>query len=130
MADDTADAGSTSKTSTAKKPAASKSSGSRAPRKRASAPRAEAPRRMPAVEVAGAAARQLTQLSGHDPEGVSGIERTEDGWKVHVDVVELRRVPNTTDVLATYEVLVDDQGQLEGYRRLNRYSRGDTRDEQ
>ncbi len=70
------------------------------------------------------AAEQLLDLTGKDPEGVTGLERTEDGWTVLVDVVELRRVPNTTDVLATYEVEVDTSGDLEGYRRVRRFVRG------
>ena len=47
-----------------------------------------------------------------------------DGWKVHVEVVEVRRIPDTTDVLALYEVQVDEDGDLMGYRRLRRYARG------
>jgi hypothetical protein len=43
---------------------------------------------------------------------------------VQVEVLELRRVPNTTDVLAVYEVSVDRDGDLEGYTRLHRYVRG------
>jgi hypothetical protein len=39
-------------------------------------------------------------------------------------VLELRRVPNTTDVLATYEATMDSDGELAGYRRLHRYVRG------
>ena len=36
----------------------------------------------------------------------------------------MRRIPDTTDVLALYEVDVDSDGDLEGYRRLRRYARG------
>jgi len=43
---------------------------------------------------------------------------------VLVEVVEVRRIPDTTDVLALYEVTVDDDGALEGYRRRRRYVRG------
>lgn len=89
------------------------------------APRASAPKRMSGSQVAGAAARQLLELTGKDAEGVTGLERTEDGWKVQVEVVEMRRIPSTTDVLALYEVDVDTQGHLQGYRRLRRYGRGD-----
>ena len=82
-----------------------------------------------ATDVAAAAASQLRDLSGKEPEGISGLERTDDGWKVEVEVVELRRIPATTDVIAAYEVTVDADGLLQGYRRLRRYSRGDARDE-
>ena len=100
------------------------SSGSGAPRKRTSAPRVSAPKRMTAVKVAQSAAAQLLELAGREAEGVTGIERTEDGWKVLVEVVEVRRIPDTTDILALYEVTTDEDGDLEGYRRLRRYARG------
>ena len=40
-----------------------------------------------------------------------------------LEVVELERIPNTTDVLGTYEVEVDRQGDLTGIRRTRRYPR-------
>ena len=41
-----------------------------------------------------------------------------------LEVVEVRRIPNTTDVLALYEIDADDKGNLQGYRRIRRYARG------
>ena len=96
----------------------------RAPAKRSAAPRASAPQRPTASKVAQSAARQLLELTGREAEGVTGLERTDDGWKVIVEVVEVRRIPDTTDVLALYEVAVDEDGDLESYRRLRRYTRG------
>jgi hypothetical protein len=94
------------------------------PAKRSAAPRASAPKRPTAIKVAQSAARQLLELTGREAEGVTGLERTDDGWKVIVEVVEVRRIPDTTDVLALYEVAVDEDGDLESYRRLRRYTRG------
>jgi hypothetical protein len=96
----------------------------RVPAKRSAAPRASAPKRPTAIKVAQSAARQLLELTGREAEGVTGLERTDDGWKVIVEVVEVRRIPDTTDVLALYEVAVDEDGDLESYRRLRRYTRG------
>jgi hypothetical protein len=92
--------------------------------KRASAPRAPAAKRATASQVAAQAVQQLLELTGKGVEGVTGLERTDDGWKVHVEVVEVRRIPDTTDILALYEVRVDEDGDLMGYRRLRRYARG------
>jgi hypothetical protein len=108
-------------TSTTKK---SSSDGSSSTRKKASAPRAAARKRMSGTQVAASAAKQLLELTGKAAEGVTGLERSEDGWTVQVEVVEVRRIPDTTDVLALYEVSVDSDGDLEGYRRLRRYTRG------
>lgn len=125
---------STTKRSTTKKSSATSNdetagSGSSNGSSRGSAPRAAAPKKMTAMAVASEAARQLGQLTGRQSEGVTGLEKTEDGWKVQVEVVEVRRIPETTDVLAIYEIDADDEGNLEGYRRLRRYTRGSAQEE-
>ena len=121
---------STAKKSTAKKSAAKKSNPTQtstqksSPRKRARAPQAEPARRASGVRIAAEAARQLAELTDKEVEGVTGLRRGDDGWQVEVELLELRRVPSTTDVLATYEVDVDTSGDLQGYRRTRRYVRG------
>jgi hypothetical protein len=80
------------------------------------------------AELARSAARELADLVGREPEGVVSLERTDDGWRVGVEVVETRRVPDTADVLAEYTVDVDEQGKLVGYHRSRRYTRGSTGD--
>ena len=77
-----------------------------------------------AAQIAAEASAQLLALAGKGAEGVVGIDRTDDGWVVKVEVLELRRIPSTTDVLATYEIKTDESGDLLGYRRLGRYVRG------
>lgn len=112
---------------TAKKSAAE--GGSQTTRKRAASKRGTSgkparQKRSAPAQVAQQAAASLAELIGKEVEGVTSLERRENGWSVEVDVVELRRIPGTTDVLATYEVDVDDNGELEGYRRSHRYVRG------
>jgi hypothetical protein len=82
-----------------------------------------------APEVARRASQQLRELVGRDPEGVVSLERTDDGWRVGVEVVESHRIPETADILAEYEVEVDGRGRLVGYRRARRYQRGRTQDD-
>jgi hypothetical protein len=68
--------------------------------------------------------RELPELLGREIESVLGFERDEDsGWRVTVQVVELTRIPQTTDVLAAYEATLDQKGQLTGYHRIRRYHR-------
>lgn len=121
MADTTSD---DSAKKTAPKKTAKKGPTKKAATKRGTAPRAAAPKRATASQVAARAAQELLDLTGKGAEGVTGLERTEDGWSVQVEVVEVRRIPDTTDVLALYEVQVDEDGDLIGYRRLRRYARG------
>ena len=69
--------------------------------------------------------QQIAELTGKDPEAVTGVEPTEaDGWLVTVEVVEDRRIPSATDVLAAYETEIGPDGDLLSYRRVRRYSRG------
>ncbi|MCT2594755.1 gas vesicle protein [Streptomyces sp. N2-109] len=70
------------------------------------------------------ACRGLSRLIGHRTEGVSAVRRAEEGWRVHVDVLEVQRVPDTTSLLATYEVELNTRGELTQYRRIRRYRRG------
>jgi Gas vesicle synthesis protein GvpO len=93
------------------------------------APRAQSRPRLGATKIAASAAQQLLELTGRAAEGVTGLERSDDGWTVQVEVVEVRRIPDTTDVLALYEVRVDEDGELESYRRLRRYARGSARED-
>ncbi|MFJ4466070.1 gas vesicle protein [Streptomyces sp. NPDC089424] len=67
---------------------------------------------------------QLAELTGMAAETVSSFEQTEDGWSLEVEVLELARVPDTMSLMASYEVELDSDGQLTGYRRLRRYERG------
>ena len=114
-----------------KKPASKKPAGKKtAPGSdgRPSAPRAESRPAPSATELARSAARDLLELTGKQPEGITGLERTDDGWTVQVEVVEVSRIPNTTDLLGSYEIELDDQGTLRGYRRTRRFLRGQPND--
>ncbi len=75
-------------------------------------------------ELAKAARAQLAELTGRVAESVLGLRKDDDGWRVTVEVVELNRVPNSTDLLGCYVVTLDDDGELIGYERVRRYQRG------
>ena len=85
--------------------------------------------RLNAAKAGGAALRQITELIGKEPERVTGVDRGEDGWVVAVEVVEDRRVPSSSDILAIYEIELDMDGELMSYRRVKRYPRGRGDDE-
>jgi hypothetical protein len=80
--------------------------------------------RLSAPDVIARVRRELPELMGRPIESVLGVERDEDeGWRVTVQVVELSRVPSTTDVLGAYAVTLGEEGDLLGYRRTRRYQR-------
>lgn len=78
------------------------------------------------VQVARRAMQSLAELVGCPAEGITGIRRNDDGWIVEVEVLEVERVPETTDVLASYEVEIDKDGEIVEFRRLRRYLRTQT----
>jgi hypothetical protein len=80
---------------------------------------------MSASEAAKRAVEHVTAMTGRSAESVVGIERAgEDGWRVAVEVVETRRIPDSADILACYDTEVDADGDLVAYRRVRRYPRG------
>ncbi|MFE7901360.1 gas vesicle protein [Streptomyces sp. NPDC057424] len=76
------------------------------------------------MEVLRQARGQLAELTGMEAESVSSFEQTEEGWALEVEVLELERVPDTMSLMASYQVELDAEGQLTGYRRVRRYERG------
>ena len=87
--------------------------------------------RLSAVELARAAMTAVQELTGYGAEAATALEWDDDSdtWRVTVEVLELARVPNTTDVIGAYEVRLDPQGSLHGYRRLRRFTRGEARED-
>jgi hypothetical protein len=79
---------------------------------------------MNGLEITQLAKEQLSSLTGLKPETVSNVRRDESNWYVQVDMIELSRIPHSTDVLAIYEIQMDDNGNLLGYQRTRRYCRG------
>jgi len=79
--------------------------------------------------VVATARRRLETLLGTDVERVSGLERANGQWQVMLEVVEVARIPESTDVLATYEVDLDEDGDLLGVGRVRRYRRSQVEEE-
>jgi len=91
-------------------------------------PQRHAPQRVregEAWDVAVEACRHLQAVLGKPAEEVSALETTGDGWLVTIEVVETRRIPETTDVLASYEVELDEDHQFRRYARVRRYVRAE-----
>ena len=76
-----------------------------------------------ARNAAARAKEHLEELLGKPAESVSALERTHDGWVVVLEVVELQRIPESTDVLASYELELDDNLNFRRYQQARRYNR-------
>ena len=86
--------------------------------------------RLSASELSQAALTTVEELTGYTPEAVTALEWDGELWRVTVDVLELPRIPNTTDVIGSYAVQLDEEGTLRGYRRTRRYQRGQPSEEE
>ena len=76
------------------------------------------------IQVAQRARHGMAEITGLEAERVTALEPDGDGaWKATVELLEFSRIPNTDDVLGSYEALVDIHGDLLGYRRVCRYAR-------
>lgn len=62
---------------------------------------------------------------GHPLDGITSINRDEDNWRVSVEVVERKGVPDTQDILGRYEMMLDDDLTVDSYERTHRFRRDD-----
>jgi hypothetical protein len=49
--------------------------------------------------------------------GASSVARTDEGWKIILELVERAAIPDTMDLLGVYEVRFDHEGELISYER-------------
>jgi hypothetical protein len=68
-------------------------------------------------------------MTGLQPSGVIGAAREDKGWVVTIEMVEKKSIPDSMDVLGTYEVKVNDQGQIADFQRVKLRKRSETVEE-
>ena len=88
--------------------------------------------RLSGAQAARQARNELADITGLKPEAVTSLERSQDGgtWWVTVELLELSRVPETDDLIGSYEAELDESGELISYRRVRRYARSQAQDQQ
>jgi hypothetical protein len=79
-------------------------------------------------DIAAQAVEQLQTMMNRTVEAVTGIEKDGDEWRVTLEVLELQRVPSTTDVIGKYEVTIDKDGEMTGMQRTRRFPRAEAGD--
>ena len=73
-------------------------------------------------------APQIRQLLNKEPECISSIEKTNEGWKVLCDVLDKKAVPETFDILKVYEFMIDKDVKVASFKQLRKIRRGDIGD--
>jgi len=68
----------------------------------------------------------LHKLTGLEISSTLGAARDEDRWVVSMEVIEKHSLPDGMDILATYEIRVDPDGNMLEFKRTRMRKRIDT----
>lgn len=58
-------------------------------------------------------------------EGITSVSKDGEEWKVLVEVLERKAIPDTQDILSIYELRLSGKMDITGYRRVGLRHRGD-----
>ncbi len=64
------------------------------------------------------AREQLYDLTGLKVGSTVSVRKGESGWCVRVEVVEKNSIPDGQDILATYELATDGEGNVQDFMRV------------
>ena len=70
--------------------------------------------------------KMMAEVTGLVPVEVTGVAPYSDGWRLHVELLELAKIPSSSDIIAEFEVLVGPDGTLISFQRLRSRLRGET----
>ncbi|ABQ27003.1 hypothetical protein Gura_2830 [Geotalea uraniireducens Rf4] len=69
---------------------------------------------------------ELSVLTGLELSSTLKTAKDEMGWRVSVELVEKRVIPDNMDILATYEAVLDNHGNLLEFSRKGMRRRAET----
>lgn len=65
----------------------------------------------------------ITQLGLHN---VTGIRKEKNEWRVTLELVEKKSIPDAMDIFGIYEIVLNETGELVNFERKSMRRRGDT----
>jgi len=77
------------------------------------------------LEIQEIVAPQIEKLLSKVPEGISSLEKTDEGWKVSCDVLDKKSIPETFDILKVFEFILDKEAKVTSFKLLRKIRRGD-----
>ena len=75
-------------------------------------------KKLPAEEICGQALSIVQKFIFKEPETIIGIKKDNGEWKVEVETLERKAVPDTQDLLGRYELRLNESGQLIGWEQV------------
>jgi hypothetical protein len=77
------------------------------------------------MELVRNAREKLSALTGLPISSTLSIRKDEGFWNLQVEVVEKRSMPESQDILAVYEMTMDEEGNVMNFARVGMRRRGD-----
>lgn len=77
-------------------------------------------------EIVEAARSEVASLTGLELGSTLAANREGEGWRVSVEVVEKHSLPDGMDILAAYDVVLDNDANVTGFTRTGLRKRIDT----
>jgi hypothetical protein len=73
--------------------------------------------------------KDLAAITNLELNGMVGVSKEGDEWKITIELIERKSIPDTSDILGVYEVRLDDAGEITGFSRVRLRRRGETGEE-
>ena len=77
------------------------------------------------MELVRNAREKLAALTGLPISSTLSIRKDEGCWDLQIEVVEKRSLPESQDILAVYEMTMDEEGNVMNFARVGMRRRGD-----
>ena len=72
------------------------------------------------------AREELSKITGLELSSTLGAVKEEKGWKVTLEMIEKHSLPDQMDILAVYDVILDNDGSVIEFNRTRLRKRVDT----
>lgn len=82
------------------------------------------------MNLAERAREQLAEVTGFSPVAAVGGFKDEEGWHISVDVLEMARLPEATDIIGTYVVTLDLDANMVKFEKKRARLRGEAYEEE
>ncbi len=76
------------------------------------------------------AREELSRVTGLELSTTLGASKDERGWRISMEMIEKHSIPDQMDILAKYDVILDDDGKLLEFNRRKLRKRVDTEGEE
>ena len=77
-------------------------------------------------EIIEKAREELSSITGLELSTTVGAIKEDRGWVVNLEMVEKHSIPDQMDILALYEMVLDEGGDVVGFDRIGMRKRVDT----